>query len=438
MSVIVAGIGTTKESARASIDALGTTDPVTNLGGNPVSDALPAPGESLVWDGTAWAPGAGAGSGDYTVLFLAYDPSVPASGNGVFKTFNEFYTAYSTSVGPVHFYCAQSVQPDPGTYTFRKGTRMCGQFNVYDPPVQITLATGTVFEDVLWMDAIAIKSEGAPGGTLTWTDPYPAVRLENGAQILGNSPTPMVAWDTPSSAGFLNFDLQTRSEIRNLGPGPVFDLQGVGPGGDAAGIGIRLGQNCTVGPNTISSNVDALVNLDIKDGTASMSFNQPNYLGQGSPLDATQAPDLTFNTTLSVQNSFVINDLAGNGAPPWLQLVKTSQTTDAVPTLLFPIQAPPPVISVCLELRLVGKDTLTGDTAVWILKGLVRFGATAAFGPLGLVVDFHDADPGAATWDYDVILNAPAAGNIAFYVIGEAGRTINWSATIHESLVLAF
>ena len=437
MATICAGIGTTKESARASIDALGTTDPITNLQGNSISTGVPAPGEALIWNGATYVPGPVGGIGPYTVLSLAYDPSIPVSGNGVFKTWAELYSAYTTSKGPVDVYVSTSVQPDPGTYSFRPGTRIRGQFNQYDPPVQVTLFTGTVFEDVSWLDSIAIKGQGVTSGTMVWTDSYPSVRLENGAQLLGDSPTPLVQWNTPNSSSFLNFDLQSRAEIRNLS-GVVIDLQGIGPGVDAAGVGFRLGQNTTMGANVFSSNADALVNLDVKDGTATVSFNQPGYTGQGSPLDPTQLPDLNFNTTLTVQNALTMGFPAGSGAPPWLQLVRNVQTTNATPTPIFPVQSPPPVISVGLNLQILARDAATGDSAFWILKGLVKFGAIAATGPLGLVVDFHDADPGAVTWGYSVVLNTPDPNNIVFNVIGEVGKTIEWSFVVLETLVLAF
>ena len=421
-----AAIGATPQEARSQIEAVGPSSPV-----------VPAPGEVLTWNGIIWVGAPGAGSGDYTVLSLAYDPAIPMSGNGVFKTWGELYTAYASSKGPVDVYVATSVQPDPGLYTFREGTRIRGKFNVFDPPVQIVLFTGTTFENARWLDAVAIKGQGATSGAMTWTESYPSVRLENGAQLLGDSPTALVQWNTPSSSSFLNFDLQTRSEIRNLS-GVVLDLQGTGPGGDIAGVGIRLGQNCTLGANTISSNVNALANVEIKDGTATASYNQPAYLGQGSPLDPTQVADLNFNTTLTVQNALTMGFPAGNGAPPWLQLVRNVQTTNATPTPAFPVQSPPPVISAGLDIRILAREAATGDTAFWILKGFASFGAVASLGPLGLVVDFHDASPGAVTWNYSVVLNSPAPGNITFNVIGELGKTIQWSFTILEGLVLAF
>lgn len=382
-----------------------------------------------------WLLTSGTGSSTGTISTLTYDPSATPS-LGVFIDFSDMWTAYEATNGAVILSIQQGTLLPTGTFTFRKGTRVIGAPTTYDPSVQLTAGPGTVLVDLLDFQFVTIEST-SDAQVFAYSDNYPNVMMRH-SNLRGNGTFAMVEQTEPGSTHGLNFTCNERCRIEGIGGAPVFSIQGTGGPADKSVIAVKLGQECVIGDNCIISNTDASFQPTVTDITASMSFNQPGYNGENSPLDPNGSLTIDGKNGINVHTAFNIYNPASGGAPGWLQIIQAIQTTDATPTPIFPVQAVPPVISVGIELRLVAREAATGDTAFWIIKGMVVFsGGGAAFGPLGLTVDFHDATPGAALWDYDITLNSPDPNNVNIYAIGELGKTIQWSASVVEVLVLA-
>lgn len=391
----------------------------------------------LIYPPQSSGGGGGGGNATNTVLKLAYDPNAVVSTGGVYKTFPALWGAYLASKGPVDLYIAQGFVFPAGTYPLRPGTRVRGKFQQYGATTLLTAGPGVILEDWLLLDAVVVEcTSDAP--VMTFTESYPTMRLQNGATLRGNSggTVPLIEWTTPGSSSGLSVDMQSGSRIENIS-GPVFNLEGTGPDGDKAIVSIRVGQKCYVSDDAVYSNTFAAIQPDLADGKGYFSFNQPHYDGDNSPLDPNSGLDLQLESGLQVR-AFTITHPSGGGAPQWLQICRTVHTVDDTPVSFFPVQAPPPVITAGLDIRLVARHAATGDSAFWIIKGSVIFGFSGAtLLPDPLQIDYYHASPGAASWTYQFLLNTPDPNNVNIQAIGEDGKDITWTMSLVEMLALA-
>jgi len=386
---------------------------------------------------------------------LTFDPAQATDAAiGRYQTFPALYTKYLTN--PLVDICMANggqipAKPGGGNYLINKVTRLLSDA---EGQITIDMLEGAAFEgECLYWENFRLCNRSSTV-CLVPTGDYPYIGLGPKAWMARGYTTdvvPVIAapcfiWTTEDGGvgKGVSLKLGEQAELNNnmFNPepnaGPVFEANGTGPSPNAAQVYLEAGKRSVIPVDSYAGNANSNISINTIDGTASVSFDQPNYLGQNSPLDATAHPDLQFNTGLIVPG-FTIANASGGGAPQWLQLVQSVNTTDATPTTVFPVQAPPPVISAGIDLRMTARDAATGDTATWIIKGFVHFGFVgAAFGPLGLVEDFYDADPGAAAWTWNFLLNSPDPNNVQLLVIGEAGKNIKWSISLVEMLVLAF
>lgn len=369
------------------------------------------------------------------VKTLTYDPTSPSS-QTVFSSFSDLWTAYEQTTGAVRLVFTQGTLLPTGLFQLRKPTTVEGVFSQYDPSVTLLVPVGTQLKD--WNNLINITIESnSDDYVFLYTENYPNVSLSR-SKFRSNGSSPMILWSVPQSMGFLNFDLEDRSTWENVTQ-PVIDIEGVDGPGDKAGVGATIGKNCTIGTNTFISNADTIMQVTILDGTANFSLNQPGYLGDNSPLNPNDVSSVEFKVGLNIKSAFNIGNPSAGDAPGFLQLINGCQTTDDTPTPVFPVQTVPPIISAGLDLRIIAREAATGDSAFWIIKALIRFdGSGASVGSMGFVEDFYDASPGAASWGYNFVLNDPDPNNVQVLVTGELGKTIQWSISIVEMLVIAF
>lgn len=369
------------------------------------------------------------------VKTLTYDPTSPST-QTVFSSFSDLWTAYEQTTGAVRLFFTQGTSLPTGLFQLRKGSTIEGVYNQYDPSVTLLVSVGTQLLDWNNLTNITIESN-SDNYVLTYSENYPSIYLDH-SKFRSNGSSPMILWSLPQSSGFLNFGLENRSNWENVTQ-PVIDIQGLNGSGDKAGVSIAVAKNCIVGANTFISNTDAVMQITVLDGTANISLDQPGYLGENSPLDSTDVLSIDFKVGLNVKNSFNITNPSAGDAPGFLQLVNGCQTTDDTPTPVFPVQTVPPIISAGLDLRILAREAATGDSAFWIIKALVKFdGSGASVGPMGFVEEFYDASLGATSWGYNFVLNDPDPNNVQVLVIGELGKTIQWSISIVEMLVIAF
>lgn len=391
-----------------------------------------------------WLLVSGTGEAVAVLSVLTYDPSATPT-RGVYTSWEALWEAYEATSGAVvlHFQNWVTVPPRVDPYVFRIGeTYVTGVYNLYDPSTRITVPTGAVLQDLLWLDAVQIRCE-SDDPCLTYSQHYPNVRLQNGAQIRGaNAGTASILWTlphndpTPENRGFLNLDLQSRAMFLNDG-GPVIDLQGSGPSDLEARCSIRFGQSAELGANTIVSNTDAALNVEAKDITARISLDQPGYQGDGSPLDPNGFIDLRAEAGFSARSLQVSNN--PYGLPNIIFAAENRTTVGTTPVSVFSSpQALPQILSLLLEGRVGAREATTGATATWVFRVQIQADpvtGVASLGPKGVVLSFDDATAGATTWTFNFVLNSPSNGNIDFLLIGEAGKTISWNVVLTEVLV---
>jgi len=372
-----------------------------------------------------------------TVVSFAYDPSV-SPGRGCYNDFTALWSAYQASKGPVDIYVAQGFSPPPGVYVFRKDTTLRGKFNTYTSPSQIDLSEGVVFRDCLRFVDICVRGNADTTPVLDYTDDYPSIHMVD-ATFTGNGAAPMLRWTKPHNSAFLNVCMDGRSEIRRDG-GRVFSLEGTDTGNNRADMSIRTADSSIVAANTIESNVNASLGFNRTGLLASISLDQPGYLGENAPLDPNESIDAQIQASLQA-HSLMLASPSDTGAPQLLLLgasktVENDQWTDMLPNA----QALPPVITAGVNLIITARDASSTDSAIWIVKGYVKSSflpGGASTNPLGLQDDFHDADPGAASWQYRVLLNDPADNMIRIQFRGENGKKITCTIAVIEALSLA-
>lgn len=369
---------------------------------------------------------------------LTFDPSVSFSTKTVFNNWYDLWNTYQTTEGAVDiFFCNGTSIGDGQIYVFRSGTSFSGPVSGYEAQVILNLQNDTVFINALHFDSISIENNNENLPCFVYTKQNPTVYLTNGSTFRGNGNVPMILWTEITSSSFINIVLDERSGFKKISS-HVLEINGA-DAASVAGGNTRMGNKTFMESDTLRGNINSTFYPDILAPTAQFSPDQPLYFGENSEQFTSELSiGVSLPNTIQVQGMQLASP-TGNGVPNLLFLGTSVTTTDDTPTNAFPTQVPPPVISAIVDLLILAREGATGDSAAWKLTGLVRFTGGGAFvGPLGLQTIFHDASPGASSWDFQLVLNSPTTGQISLNVIGESGKTINWSIGIIETIVLAF
>lgn len=189
--------------------------------------------------------------------------------------------------------------------------------------------------------------------------------------------------------------LNTASGLRSTAIGESNEAAGA----QSVAMGLR---SKALGPNSYAHGRDAIAKVDGQEAFATGYFTTPG--------DA-QASKFTLRTQTTTAASTVIGT-NGGGIGQWLMLNGAT----------------------VFEATVIAYEPATTDTKAWKVSGIARQGASgAAVLVAPATVTVIQASAGAAAWSTAVV---PGTQTITVRAIGEAGKTIRWSA-IFETVEVA-
>jgi len=381
-----------------------------------------------------------------------------------FGNWNDLYDAYLQISGAVDIYIEGGLVLDsvtPVTYSFKRDTSLKGASNAFGANTFINLRDNVSFKNLTHFEGIQLVSEHNNSPALIYDDPiytYPNIYLERTTFWCSGS-QPMISWSGNKNFGQLNIELQHRSRLTSS-IGPVIYVSGSEPSPNNAQINLYIGEGSEVFAETLASNPDSNIQIDIRSVTGIFNhLTQSNISGTLNesvyplPVD-NPTPFGIFgssNTFLSIADiqaqtitagSTSINPPAASnpfGIPGRNVVCFRGVTTDATPLNIYATTVPP-VLSALFSIDVVARDAttpgVTFDTYAAELRGIFIVDAISGgqFGPLGLSAAFDDRTPGASTWAISSSLNTPNLGDFRLYVIGEVGKTINWTIFLNSTL----
>jgi hypothetical protein len=198
----------------------------------------------------------------------------------------------------------------------------------------------------------------------------------------------------------------------------------------------------------------ALGHDPVASGTDSVAIGRQNVatrdnsvaIGWASVSDATQSMALGTNaTTRGIHGAIALagGQIAELGdAQTAIYMVK-ARTVNATPTQLTTDAAVPALsrgnvlalpdnASYAFTGRLIAKDLATGNSAAWKFEGMAKRGIGAGSVVQMSTVTLIAADLGTGTWTLGIFADG-ANGSLALQVGGQAGRTIQWVATVETT-----
>jgi hypothetical protein len=216
----------------------------------------------------------------------------------------------------------------------------------------------------------------------------------------------------------------------------------------ASGVGsVALGYAPTASGDTST----AIGHTSVASGTDSVAIGHDNVasrdnsiaIGWASVSDATQAVALgTQATTRGIHGAlayaggwiaqtgdaqigtYILRVQTSTGAPTTLTTDGVGPSLSRQNVLVLPDRA-----SYAFSGRIVARDLTTGDSAVWKFEGMVKRGTGAATVTQTSVVTPVTGDLATAPWSFTIAADT-SNGGLALVGTGQAGKTIQWVASV--------
>lgn len=263
-----------------------------------------------------------------------------------------------------------------------------------------------------WQTSRTAANEVASGGRAV---------IAGGENNRGNGP-----WSV-TGGGFGNINAGTYGVVaggtQNSNSGQYASVGG----GFTNVIGVATGATIAGGQG---NNIPINANYGTIGGGLNNNVDRPNGTIPGGSGASTRLTDGRFSYASS----------STLGRAQLSELVTKNQTTDATPTILTVDAAAPAPNNTCMlgansanafEALVAGRNNVTGDCAMFHIRGGIKMGASAATAAIvGVpVVTALGADAGAAAWAVAVGADT-VRGSLQITVTGAAGSTIQWSARL--------